>query len=412
MHHGLHTPKNARVLYLDMNAFFASIEQQRNPELRGKPVAVVSHVGPAGTVLASSYEAKAYGIKTGMRLREAWQLCPKLITPETSFLPYRVTHRHFMAILRDVCGPEVRACSVDEAVIPLSPNWQGSEKAHDVALEIKRRFKEELGEYIRCSIGIAPNHWLGKFATDIRKPDGLLEVTLQTTAELLSTVELPDLCGIAEGNTKRLNRYGITTPVELYEANEDWLRRTYGIWGQHWYWRLHGYESFVDSGPLKSMSHEHALKHWAHSRAEVAPVVDRLADRLIHRLRHNHFQCRQVGIFVRVKDYGSHFFHRDLHIGNQTYSLLLTTIHQLLEEIPAVPPGPIKKVGIYFGGLVQAANGFQMDLFSDGKSERMSVAIEQVREKFGFKAIAQGTVVGLNPKVAEEKLGFGRVKDL
>lgn len=412
MYQGLREPVNARVLYLDMNAFFASVEQQLHPELRGKPVGVVSHVGPAGTVLASSYEAKAFGVKTGMRLREAWALCPGLITPETSFHPYRDIHKRFMAILKVICGPEVRACSVDEAVIPLSRNWYGSERAHELGHQIKRRFREELGEYIRCSIGIAPNQFLGKLATDIRKPDGFLEITVEEVPNILAGLTLTQLCGIAERNMRRLERYRITTPLEFYQADMDWLRQTFGIWGQYWWWRLHGYESSTESGPLKSMSHEHALKHWAKTRDEIEPVIDRLADRLIHRLRRNNFQCRRVGVFIRCKGFGGKWADVDLTVGNQTYELLLGIIHRMVRELPAVPPGPIKKVGIYFGGLTPSGNGFQLGLFDDGKGERISTAIERVRERFGFQAIERGTVVRLNPAIAREQMGFGRVKDL
>jgi DNA polymerase-4 len=414
MYQGLRKPVNARVMYLDMNAFFASVEQQLHPELRGKPLAVCSHIGPAGTVLAASYEAKALGISTGTRLKDAWVMCPGLLTKETGHHEYRDMHKRFMAILHDMCGPEVRALSVDEAVIPLSVNWYGSDKAHDLALRIKERFKQELGECIRCSIGIAPNMSLGKLATNLRKPDGLLEITIENTPEILQTIELTTFAGIAERNAKRLSRYGIATPMDFYNADPDWLRHIFGIWGQYWWWRLHGYEcdSFYNSGAMKSMSHEHALKHWAHTRAEIEPVIDRLSDRLIHRLRRNNFQCRHVGVFIRCKGFGGRWAVTDLGVGNQTYALLLETIHRMVKELPTIPPGPIKKVGIYFGGLAPAGNGFQLGLFDDGKGERVSTAIERVREKFGFGAIERGTVIKLNPKIAQERLGFGRVKDL
>ncbi|HSI20585.1 MAG TPA: DNA polymerase IV [Verrucomicrobiae bacterium] len=412
MYHGLRDSQNARVLYLDMNSFFASVEQQRNPNLRNKPLAVVSHIGPAGTILAASYEAKAFGLKTGMRMKEALPLCPQVLQVEVSSRPYREVHRKFMAILQELCGPEVRACSVDEAVIPLSRNWYGSEKAHQLAHAIKARFREELGECIKCSIGIAPNTFLGKLGTDLKKPDGLVEITLENTPEILSKITLTDLCGIAERNAIRLGKHGITTPLEFYSADPEFLRRTFGIWGQYWWWKLHGLEPDVGTGPLKSMSHEHALKKWAHSRAEIEPVMDRLADRLIHRLRHNNFQCRRVGVFFRCKGFGGRWFDADLTAGNQTYETLLSTIHRLVKELPEVPPGPIKKVGIYFGKLSPTGNGFQLGLFDDGKSERVSSAIEFVRARYGFNAIQRGTVVALPENIAKEKLGFGRVKDL
>jgi hypothetical protein len=160
------------------------------------------------------------------------------------------------------------------------------------------------------------------------------------------------------------------------------------------------------------MSHEHALKHWCRRRSEVEPVIDRLADRLIHRLRSNNWQCRHVGVFLRYKGFGGDWVHTDLVAGNQTYELLFSTIKRLVRDLPEIPRGPIKKVAVYFGRLAPAGNGMQLALFDDGKGERVSSAIELVRERFGFKAIQRGTVVRLNPAIAKEQLGFGRVKDL
>jgi DNA polymerase IV len=411
MYQGLRQPVNARVIYLDMNAFFASVEQQRRPELRNQPVAVVSHIGPAGTVLAASYEAKAYGLYTGMRLKEALPCCPGLQCVVTEAAPYRAVHKHFMRILFDLAGPEVRPCSIDEAVIPLAPNWYGSATAHGLAWRIKERFRAELGPYIRCSIGIGPNAFLAKLGTDLQKPDGLLEITLENTREILSKLQLTDLCGIAERNARRLSTIGITTPVQFYDTPPQLLRQVFGIGGQYWWWKLHGYEPDVGSGPLKNMSHEHALRHWYVRRADIEPVIDKLADRLIHRLRHNRLQCRYIGVGIRCKGFGTVWRDTELTATNQTYDVLLQTIRRLTHELPEIPPGPISKVGISFGRLIPVENGRQTSLFDDGKAERLSYALERVRERFGFTAIQRGSVMTLAADVAKEQLGFGRVKD-
>jgi DNA polymerase-4 len=412
MYRGLLPPQNARVLYLDMNAFFASVEQQRRPELRGLPVAVVSHIGRTGTVLASSYEAKAFGIKTGMRLADAQPLCPQMKLVETSFAPYKAVHNGFMHIVRDLCGPEAYARSIDEAAIPLSPNWYGSERAWSLAEQIKERIRRELGEYIRCSIGIAPNTFLAKTGTQLHKPDGLTEITLENTPAILAKMELTQLTGIAERYERRLVAKQIHTPLDLYDASPETLRRQFGIWGQYWWWRLHGYEADVQGGKLKSMSHEHALKHWAKTSAELRPVIDKLSDRLIHRLRRNHLQCLEVGLFVRSKGYGGLYLHATLPAGSQTYGRIHAAIERLISELPAVPPGPYKKVGIVFHRLVPEMNGAQLGLFPEPRDERISAALEAVRSKHGLEAITRGTVMGVPRTVAREVLGFGRVKDI
>jgi DNA polymerase-4 len=412
MYRGLREAQNARVVYLDMNAFFASIEQQRNPQLRGKPVAAVSHIGNTGTVLASSYEAKALGVITGMRLRESFQLCPSLIPIETHGALYRSVHVQFMEILRDLFGPEVIARSIDEAVLFLPPNWYGSESAHELALKIKKRFREELGECIRCSIGIAPNSLLGKLATNLQNPDGLVEITLENTPDILSKLPLTALPGIAKRAAARLEAWNIHTPLDLYNASPVVLRQQFGIWGQYWWWRLHGYETDSHSSPLKSMSHQHALKKWATSRFDLTDTLYRMADRLIHRLRRNNFQCKYVFIYLGCK--GGPGLLRDHHFDThtQSYAQLLKAITRLFNEFPAQTEFPIRKISIGFDQLIQAGSGWQMDLFHDlDKEEGLSAALEKVRAKHGFEAIQRGNVITLDKAVTKEEVGFGRIKD-
>ncbi len=413
MYQGLKSPQNARVLYLDFNSFFASVEQQNNPALRGKPLAVVSHIGPAGTALAASYEAKKLGIRTGTRLRDAWALCPDLLTVQVGLSSYKAVHKKFMAILQDMCGPEVRACSIDEAVIPLSSNWYGSESAHTLALAIKTRFREELGECIKCSIGIAPNGFLGKLATDIRKPDGLLEITLENTTEILQDLDLTDLCGIARRMAVRLNTWQINSPLDLYHSSPEILRQQFGIWGQQWWWRLHGYEPDNGTGDLKSMSTQHALTKWTHDTLSLEPTLDRMTDRLIHRLRRNKFQCRQVGIFLSIKGGRSLSVEDTLDASTQSYTVLWDRIHQLFHDLPLITEGQIRLLGVYFNRLIPSENGYQLDLFQQTeRSESVSKAVESVRSRHGFQAIQRGSVIRLDPIIAKEKLGFGQIKDL
>ena len=413
MYNGLKNPTNCRVLYLDMNSFFASVEQQNNPMLRNIPLGVVSHVGPAGTILAASQEAKVLGVRTGMRLKEAWLLCPHLTTVVTGVSSYKKVHTHFMEILRDMCGPEVHARSIDEAVIPLSLNWQTREQAWQLAYDIKARFQVELGACIRCSIGIAPNSFLAKLATDLQKPNGLVEITVENTPEILNTLSLTDLPGIAGRMAARLGAWGIHTPLELYNTPVEILKRNFGIWGQYWWWRLHGYESDAPAGHLKSMSHQHALAQWTQATKTLEPVLDRMSDRLIHRLRRNLFQCQRVGIFLNIKGQNSIALEKKLETSNQTYSTLWETIHGLFGQLPAQAPGPIRLIGVYFTNLTYSQSGYQLDLFkSTEREESLSRALEKVRARHGFESIQRGSVVRLDPAVGAEKLGFGRIRDL
>jgi DNA polymerase-4 len=412
MSSGLGEVKDARVIYLDMNSFFASVEQQYRPELRDKPLAVVSHIAHNGTVLAASYDAKKYGIGTGTKLRDARQMCPGLVVTETTPDYYRHVHEKFMNILRDRCGPEVSARSIDEAVIFLSPNWANSETAWDVARDIKRRFKEELGEYIRCSIGIAPNAILGKVASNLQKPDGLQEISLANLESTLAKLELTDLPGIAHRNALRLSTVGIETPLDLYQASPTFLQNQFGIWGRYWWWRLHGYEADPGSeGIHKSLSHEHVLTKWIYDLDAAWPVVSRMADRLVHRLRRNDLTCRTAWLSCRLS--GALPLYAEVHLdsSSDSYPQLMNAFEEMFKQLPRPLLGGIRKISMGFGGL-RMVEGLQLDLFSERpRQEELSKAVELIRERYGFKAVQPGTVMGLHRSVAREQLGFGQIKD-
>lgn len=412
LHRALQTPHNARVLFVDMNGFFASIEQQDRPELRDKPIAVVSHMHPRATVLASSYEAKAFGISTGTKLTEAKELCPDVIFLEPTPGRYKQVHNQIIRILEDICGPEVQPRSIDEAAVFLAPNWW--HRAREVALEIKDRFREELGPHIRCSIGIAPNSLLAKLATELQKPDGLVEITLENTPDILSKIELTTLPGIATRMEAQLFRKGITTPLELYNTDADTLRAHFGIWGQYWWWRLHGYEcDGMSLSTLKSMSHEHVLSPWIWNRLELESVVAKMADRLLYRLERNQLQCRHI--YLTLKLAGAPRFTRDRILDASTANVpfLLESFQKLLADVPERLPFAVRKITLGTFGLGAQEYGDQLNLFSSNdKGLPVGETLYAIREKYGYKAIQVASTLRLEQAVAKEQLGFGRLRDI
>jgi len=411
--HALGKPQNYRVLYVDMNGFFASIEQQDHPELVGKPVAVVSHFHPRATVLASSYEAKALGITTGTKMEDAKRLAPGITCLEPRAGRYRQLHHQIMQILTDLCGPEVQPRSIDEAAIYLASNWQNTTTSHAVALSIKERFRQELGSHIRCSIGIAPNSLLAKLATDLQKPDGLIEITLENTWEILGKIDLTKLPGIAERMALQLEKKDIHTPQQLYAANPQSLRELFGIWGQYWWWRLHGYECDSSSGNLKSMSHEHVLQNWIRDKAALELTVAKMADRLVYRLEHNHLQCR--GIFLSLRLSGAPRFTANRVFDAPTYQhpALLKDFMSLLQTVPTHLPYAVRKVTIGFYGLVEQTQGIQLMLEEDAvKGTRVSIALETIRDRFGYESIQSASTLALSKNVAREQLGFGHIREV
>ncbi len=227
-----------RIIHLDINSCFATIEQQANPILRGRPIVVAAYATNSGCVLAASIDAKKIGIKTGMRVGEAKQIFPKVIVLEPDPEKYRFVHKKIKRILRDY-SDQVIPKSIDEFVLKV--RVAGS--MQHVALEIKQRIKQEVGEYITVSIGISTNRYLAKIASNLKKPDGLSEINSKNFRIIFAKLKLTDLTGIKSANQARLKLFNINTVNQFYDASIWKLKLAFGgIGGLYWHLRLHGRE--------------------------------------------------------------------------------------------------------------------------------------------------------------------------
>jgi DNA polymerase IV len=218
-----HNP--ATIMHVDLNSCFATIEQQANPLLRGKPIVVAAYDSPRGCVLAPSIEAKKYGIKTGMTVGDAKLLYPGVIVLTPDPPKYRFVHLKFRNIFKDY-SPDVTPKSIDEAVIDLTHTlelFKGT--VTDIGKEIKKRFREEIGEWMQCSIGVSTNRFLAKLAASLHKPDGLDIIDHRNVLDVYKRVSLLDLNGINTRFQARLNAAGIFTPMEFYQAPMEKLKR-------------------------------------------------------------------------------------------------------------------------------------------------------------------------------------------
>lgn len=253
------------IMHVDINSCFATIEQQANPLLRGKPIVVAAYTTNNGCILAASVEAKRYGIKTGMRIKDAKYLYPHLIALSPDPSKYRVVNRKLTTLLEEY-SPHVSVQSIDEMVLSLAdtPALFRALKSHttvleamiSVAREIKQRVKEEIGEWITVSIGIAPNRYLAKVASGLEKPDGLRWITKENIVSVLEPMRLEDLCGIKDGNATKLRGVSIMSPLSMLYTDSDTLKRGFhSIIGRHWWLRMHGWAASADGyGELKQKS--------------------------------------------------------------------------------------------------------------------------------------------------------------
>ena len=246
-------------LYIDFNSFFASCEQQENPRLRGKPIAVVPMITDSTSCLAASYPAKAFGIKTGTKVSEAKKMCPGLILVPCHHATYTRYHHRAIEVIES-CLPIHSVCSIDEICCELTGSHKNLEVAKEQCYKIKNALAEKLGISLTVSIGLGPNILLSKMAADMKKPDGLTWIERNELPHKLYPLKLRDIPGVGQKMEWRLNQQGIRTMEELLALNEQQMRAVWkSIVGARYYRLFKGESLHTQRGEQKSLSHEHVL---------------------------------------------------------------------------------------------------------------------------------------------------------
>lgn len=304
-----------RVFYLDMNAFFASVEQQEKPALRGKPMIVVPVMSKTGCAIAASYEAKAYGIKTGTRVGEALALCPQLKVVKAQPKIYLQYHNGIVEVLsRHFSSPKVM--SIDELSCTLSDWQQRPDMALEMAAHVKKDLRQSLGECLKCSVGVAPNIFLAKIASDMVKPDGLTMLMGDYTQQLFRLV-LRDLPGIGPAMEKRLHSYGVRSVAEIWSLNPQELCE---IWdsqlGEAWYYMMRGslrcdYGRYFAS-KRKSISHSHVFAPQFRNVEGTKKILARLLSKTLLRLRREQMLAGGICVSVSYRKAGSYRERRNI----------------------------------------------------------------------------------------------------
>jgi DNA polymerase IV len=230
-------------LHIDLNSFFASVEQQLHPEFRGKPVGVTATMAPTGTIIAASYEAKAFKVRTGTKVAEAQKLCPGIILVASGHEVYAEYSKKISDTVEDVC-PVAHNPSIDEMVCELMGREREPPNARKIALAIKQAIKDKVGESLRCSIGMAPNRYLAKIASDMQKPDGLIGLLPSQLPRAIAHLELRDLPGVGTRTEARLNAKGITTMAQLLSLDRNGMHTLWdSVWGDRLYHWLRGHDT-------------------------------------------------------------------------------------------------------------------------------------------------------------------------
>ena len=396
---------------MDGNSFFCTVEQQANPILRGKPMAVAAYVTPNGCIVSASYEARAMGVKVGMTVREGKALCPDLYVKEPNPPLYRGMNLRMRKIFQDYF-PDVSFPSINEGIINFKGTPALKRGLENVGMEIKDRFKEELGVWMRCNVGIGPNRFLAKTAAGLHKPDGLDVITHENLRDVYAGMRLTDLCGIAEKNQGRLNMAGIYTPLQFLDAKLDTLRRQVfqSIVGYHWHRRLRGYEvDDVDYG-RKSYGSMYSLPKHLDDGEELDAVLMKMCERVGFLMRKQGYCAR--GVHVSTVYEGWKYWHRGHVFEDTVYAS--RDLYKAAKRMLATRErgGRIAKLSISCYDL-RKNHREQLRLFEDPRDRLwdLSDAINAVNARYGMFVLTPALMTGMDDMVID-RISFGGVKDL
>jgi DNA polymerase IV len=291
-------------LHIDLNSFFASVEQQLHPEYRGKPTAVTATMADTGTIIAASYEAKEFGVKTGTKVGEAKRLCPGIALVNGNHTTYAQYSHDIAAAVERVC-PVAHTPSIDEMVCQLMGREQEPPRARQIALAIKQAIKNDVGETLRCSIGMAPNRYLAKIASDMQKPDGLIGLLPSQLPRAIAHLELRDLPGVGARTEARLHAKGVRTMPQLLSLDRNGMHSLWdSVWGDRLYHWLRGELTGDDGAPVssdvqKSLGHSHVLGPEYHTQEGAWAVAHKLLHKAAMRLRMEHFHTSALAVTLK-----------------------------------------------------------------------------------------------------------------
>lgn len=413
-------PDAPRVLHVDLNSCFASVEQQANPFFRGKPLAVGAYTTGNGCILAASREAKQLGIKTGMRVGEGKSIYPALIVLPPDPAKYRAVNKALYKVLGSYT-PDISIESIDEMVLKLTDPPAGGaglrRGPQDVATEMKRRIKEEIGEWLTVSIGISTNRYLAKVASGLHKPDGLDEINKYTISSIFAGMKLEDLCGIKDGNAGRLRMAGIVSPCAMLSASPEALQRAFrSVVGYYWWQRLHGYEdgsmykSFdAPEEPQKTFGQSHALGH-PHTPQEAASyqILSQLVVKMSRRMRSDGFTTRGVAVSCYFRD-GTGWGAK--HIGTYEFFADRDIYRVLAELLRRAPAKQIRILAVWSYKLAPTLYTQESLLDDEVKKEQLTRALDTIADRWGDYVVTPARMAHMEQRVLD-RIAFGGGKTL
>lgn len=407
-------------LFLDLNSYFASVEQQENPALRGKPVAITPMNTESTCAIAASYEAKAYGIKTGTKIYEAKKLCPDLkcvLARHNIYVHYH--HRIINEVINHI--PINKIWSIDELSSRLPPRLRYVEAATETVRQLKESLRNNIGESVTCSVGLAPNSFLAKVATDMQKPNGLIVLEKNKLPGPLFDLKLTDFPGINVNMEARLNRANIYTVEQFWNTSPKQARHIWGsVGGERFWYNMHGYEIPDPQTNTVMIGHSRILDPELRSPEKARLIARRLTVKAATRLRRKEFHASRFRLSVRSADY--HHWTAEIRTAPaQDNFTFLESLNDLwIAMLSDLSPDKLKKISISLHDLCRTKE-ITSDLFDrqspayqklHQKNKNLSNVIDLINQRHGAETLQLGPTPKTRSGYVGTKIAFSRVPDL
>jgi len=374
-----------RSLLVDFNSYFASVEQQAEPRYRGRPIGVVPMLADTTVCIAASVEAKTFGVKTGTKVAEARKLCPGIefvIARHELYIDY---HHRAVGVVDSVV-PVRAVLSIDEMDCELTGRWREPERALKIARDVKAGLAKEIGECLRTSIGLGPNTFIAKTASDMVKPDGLVMIRKSELPERLFDLPVRALSGVGKQMEERLRRQGIASVRDLAGKTRDELRSIWGgVGGEIMYERIRGEEQHERESETGSISHSSVIGPDHRNPEHAFAVLNRLTQKAAMRLRKAGYYAGRLAIGIKFLD-GSHWATEMRLVDTQDTVAFLHAIDKLWSKRPK-DRRTILKVEMAYSDLVSEAQHPGSLFASEAKSKNLYAALDKLNARFGKQAV-------------------------
>ncbi len=378
------------ILHVDMDAFYASVEQHDNPELKGKPV-IVGGTGGRGVVAAASYEVRKFGVHSAMPMREALERCPHAICITPRMRRYAEVSRQVFAVFHQFT-PQVEGLSLDEAFLDVTGSIRLLGDAESIAREIKERIRAQTG--LSASVGVAANKLLAKIASDLRKPDALVVIRPAEVNDVLDPLPIRRLFGIGRKTGARLEEHGIHTFGQLRGAPDALLWPIFGRYTQ----RVRERAAGIDERPVvadweeKSISAEETFERDIRDHEQLYSQLAALADRTCERMRAKQLVAGEVHVKIRRRDFTTYTRQKSFSPPTQETRVLASLARELLRRwLETQPRAAIRLLGVGVGALSPAQ---QLDLFAPAENavpSNLDTAVDGIHEKFGHQSLTRAS---------------------